>query len=269
MVGLFVRCPDPRKQPHRWQEGGSPYRHANNDGCNHLAGPSHRQPPLSRSRHLRSGFNWTIWRCRCSPCRRAAATATEAYGNIYSAGTTAVGADGSSTWCSSTGGCSGDGTRVFPAVSSKGVAEALASSAGAASAAVPAAAPATGGTVFPTASVGAAARAPASADGTSALTAAPATGGTVPSAASVGGAPASSAVAAASVEISAPEAVLFPRPHQLGGRSGRANRTLERCHRTRQRRRQLQPAVLLPLLRWRRGRRKRSCQQLGPLATAG
>ena len=46
------------------------------------------------------------------------------------------------------------GTRVFPAASSKGVAEAPASSAGAAPAAVPAAAPATGGTVFPTASVG-------------------------------------------------------------------------------------------------------------------
>ena len=46
------------------------------------------------------------------------------------------------------------GTRVFPAVSSKGLAEAPTSSAGAASAAVPAAAPATGGTVFPTASVG-------------------------------------------------------------------------------------------------------------------
>ena len=46
------------------------------------------------------------------------------------------------------------GTRVYPAVSSKGVAEAPASSAGAALAAVPAAAPATGGTVFPTASVG-------------------------------------------------------------------------------------------------------------------
>ena len=44
--------------------------------------------------------------------------------------------------------------RVFPAVSSKGVAEAPASSADAALAAVPAAAPATGGTVFPTASVG-------------------------------------------------------------------------------------------------------------------
>ena len=40
------------------------------------------------------------------------------------------------------------GTRVFSAVSSKGVA------AGAALATVPAAAPATGGTVFPTASVG-------------------------------------------------------------------------------------------------------------------
>ena len=46
------------------------------------------------------------------------------------------------------------GPRVFPAVSSKGVAEAPASSAGAALAAVPAAASAIGGTVFPTASVG-------------------------------------------------------------------------------------------------------------------
>ena len=46
------------------------------------------------------------------------------------------------------------GTRVFPAASSKGVAEASASSAGAVSTAVPAAAPATGGTVFPNASLG-------------------------------------------------------------------------------------------------------------------
>ena len=46
------------------------------------------------------------------------------------------------------------GTRVFPAVSSEGVAEASTSSAGAASAAVTAAAPATGGTVFLTASMG-------------------------------------------------------------------------------------------------------------------
>ena len=96
-------------------------------------------------------------------------------------------------------------TRVIPAASSKGVAEAPASSAGAASAAVPAAAPSTGGTAFPTASVGGAARAPASADVTAALTTAPATGGTVPSATSVGGAPALSAVAAASEEISAAE----------------------------------------------------------------
>ena len=96
------------------------------------------------------------------------------------------------------------GTRVFPAVSSKGVAEAPASSAGAALAAEPAAVPATGGTVFPTASVRGAARAPASADRIAALTAAPAAGGTVRFAASVG-APASSAVAAASAEISAAE----------------------------------------------------------------
>ena len=96
------------------------------------------------------------------------------------------------------------GTRVVPAISSKGVAEAPASSAGAALAAVPAAAPATGGTVFPTVAVGGAARAPASADGITALTAAPATGGTVPFAVPVGGAPASSAVAAASVEPAEP-----------------------------------------------------------------
>ena len=46
-------------------------------------------------------------------------------------------------------------TSVFPAASSKAVAEAPTSSAGAASTAVPAAAPATGGAVFPTTSVGA------------------------------------------------------------------------------------------------------------------
>ena len=69
--------------------------------------------------------------------------------------------------------------------------------AGAALAAVPAAAPATGGTVFPTASVGGAARAPASAYGIAVLTAAPATGGTVPCAAPVGRAPAAEAAEAA------------------------------------------------------------------------
>ena len=40
--------------------GGSLYRHATSDGCNHLAGPSHRQPSLSRTRPLRSGFSRTI-----------------------------------------------------------------------------------------------------------------------------------------------------------------------------------------------------------------
>ena len=68
------------------------------------------------------------------------------------------------------------GTSVFPAVSSKGVAEASTSSASAASAAVPAAAPATGGTVFPTALEGGAARVPSSADETAAFTVAPSTG---------------------------------------------------------------------------------------------
>ena len=37
--------------------GGPLYRHVTSDGCNHLAGPSHRQPPLSRTWHLRSGSN--------------------------------------------------------------------------------------------------------------------------------------------------------------------------------------------------------------------
>ena len=160
------------------------------------------------------------------------------------------------------------GTRVFPAVSSKGVAEMPASSAGAASAAVSAAAPATGGTVFPTASVGGAARAPASADETAALTAAPATGSTVPSATLVGGAPASSAVAAASEEISSAEPATSgtaPSAASIGGQPGGASHPLERCHRTRKRRRHRRPAVLLPLLRRRRGRLESSRQQLGPL----
>ena len=46
---------------------------------------------------------------------------------------------------------------------------------------------------------------------------------------------------------------MFPRPHQLGGQSGRASRPLERCHRTWQRRRHHRPTVLLPLLRQWRG----------------
>ena len=75
---------------------------------------------------------------------------------------------------------------VFPAASSKAVAEAPTSSAGAASTSVLAAAPATGGTVFPTTSVGTA-RAPASDDGTVESAAEPAISGTVPSAASVRG----------------------------------------------------------------------------------
>ena len=50
--------------------GGPLYRHATGKGCNHQAGPSHRQPLLSRTRPLRSGSNRTKWRCRYSPCRR-------------------------------------------------------------------------------------------------------------------------------------------------------------------------------------------------------
>ena len=72
-------------------------------------------------------------------------------------------------------------TSVFPAASSKAVAEAPTSSAGAASTSVPAAAPATGGTDFPTTSVGGAARAPAPADETAAPNSASTASGTVPS----------------------------------------------------------------------------------------
>ena len=79
-------------------------------------------------------------------------------------------------------------TSVFPAASSKAVAEAPTSSAGAASTAVPAAAPATGGTVFPTTSVGGAARAPAPAYETAASKAASTASGTVPSATPLRGA---------------------------------------------------------------------------------
>ena len=79
-------------------------------------------------------------------------------------------------------------TSVFPAASSKAVAEAPTSSAGAASTAVPAPAPATGGTVFPTTSVWGAARAPAPADVTAASKAASTASGTVPSATPLRGA---------------------------------------------------------------------------------
>ena len=115
------------------------------------------------------------------------------------------------------------GTRVLPVASSKGVAEAPASSAGTASAAVPAAAPATDGTVFPTVTVGGAARVPASTDATAALTTAQATGGTVPSATSVGGAFALSAVAAVSEEKLAAEPATsgtVPSPASIRGAVG-------------------------------------------------
>ena len=81
------------------------------------------------------------------------------------------------------------GTRVFPAVSSKGVAEAPASSAGAASAAVPAAAPATSGTVTSAASIRGAVGARKSSAGAvssdAAVEAAMSTGGTAAPVASV------------------------------------------------------------------------------------
>ena len=121
MVDLFPRCPDPRRQPHRWQEGGSLYRHVTSDDCNHLARPSHHQPPLSWTRSLRSGFSSDNMEMpmfflsegpqQSAPTAVAPAAAAPAAEAVI-------------------------GTRAFPAVSSKGVAGAPASSAGAASAAV-------------------------------------------------------------------------------------------------------------------------------------
>ena len=98
------------------------------------------------------------------------------------------------------------------------------------------------------------------------------------SAASVGGAPTSSAVAAASAGTSAAEPATsgtVPSTVSIRGavdaRESYAGAVSSNAggHLTRQRRRQRRPAVLLPLLRRRRGRLKRSRQQLGPLMTAG
>ena len=63
--------------------GGLLYRHATSDGCNPLAGPSHQQPSLSRTRPLR----------------------VEQHGDadvLPVGGTATVGADGGDTCCSST-----------------------------------------------------------------------------------------------------------------------------------------------------------------------
>ena len=253
MVDLFPRCPDPRRQPHRWPEGGSLYRHAtSSDGYNHLAGQAQRDVGVDdRAEQQRPT---TEIDCHGGPVPEVSgppeATAPLARGGLplqarhqqrrlqppsgtLSPPTVVISDSAFEEWLQSDNmempmfsqsegpqqsapaavtlsatapaAEAVTGTRVFPAVSSKGVAEAPASSAGAALAAVPAAALATGGTVFPPASVGGAARAPASADGIAALMAAPANGGTVPFAPSVGGGGASPAVAAASAEISALE----------------------------------------------------------------
>ena len=137
-------------------------------------------------------------------------------------------------------------TSVFPAVTSKGMAETPTSSMGAASAAVPAAAPPIVGTVFPTASVGGAVRAPSAADETAALTAAPATSDTVPSAAPIRGAVGAreSSAGAASSDVAAEAAPPTGDTDAPDASVERAARklTLEessagRRHRTRQRRR--------------------------------
>ena len=164
MVGLFLRCLDPQR------EGAPLYRHATSEGCNHQAGPSHRQPPLSRTQPLRSGSNRTRWRCRCSPCRRGSGSSHRTPLHQL-------------------------GRRPRRQLSQRHRRKHR--------------------------------------------------------------------------QRNRRPAVLFPRPHQLGGQSTRASHPLQRCRRTRQRRRHSRPAILLPLLRRRRGRLERSRQQLGPLMTAG
>ena len=135
----------PRQQQQQWSRGGgNPHQHQRSSHAVPPARPARQQP--SRGIHT-SGRDGEHGRNPLS------APATEAVPD----------------------------TSVFPAASSKVVAEAPTSSAGAASMAVPAAAPATGGTVFPTTSVGGAARAPAPADETAASKAASTASGTVPS----------------------------------------------------------------------------------------
>ena len=109
-------------------------------------------------------------------------------------------------------------TSVFPAASSKAVAEAPTSSAGAASTAVPAAAPATGGTVFPITSVGGRRGRPLL------------------------------QMKQRHRRRHRRSAVLSPRLHHLGRQSGRASRLLEWRHRTLYRRRHRRSVVLFPRL---------------------
>ena len=109
-------------------------------------------------------------------------------------------------------------TSVFPAASSKAVARAPTSSAGAASTAVPAAAPVTGVLFSPLHRWG--------------------------------GRPGRPLLQMKQQHRRRHRrpAVLFPQLHHLGGQSGRASRLLERRHRTLYRRQHRRPAVLLPRL---------------------
>ena len=104
---------------------------------------------------------------------------------------------------------------------------------------------------------------------TVALTTALATGGTVPSATSVGGAFASSAVAAASAEISTAEPAssdTVPSAASIRGAVGARESSAGAVSSDAATEAARRPAVLLPLLRRRRGRLERLRQQLGPLA---
>ena len=92
------------------------------------------------------------------------------------------------------------------------------------------------------------------------------------SAASVRGAPASSAVAAAPAETSVAEPATsgpVPSAAPIRGIVGARESSHGAVSSDGQRRRHRRPAILLPLLRRRRGRLERSRQQLGPLMSAG
>ena len=159
MVGLFLRCLDPRR------EGGGLYRHTTSEGCNHQAEPSHRQPPLPRTQPLRSGSNRTRWRCRCSPCRRGSGSSHRTPSAASVGGAPASSSVASASAGKSVAEPATSGT-VPSATPIRGVVGARESSDGAVSSdAAAEAAPSTGDTAAPTASAARAARALASTAG--------------------------------------------------------------------------------------------------------
>ena len=143
---------------------GPPLQARHQRGLQPQAGPSHRQPPLSRTRPLRSDSNRTRWRCRCSPRRRGSGsnnrTPLHQLGGAPASSAVAAASTETSAAKPATSGT------VPSTVSIRGAVDARESSAGAVSSdAAAEVATSTGGTAAPVASAARAARAPASAAG--------------------------------------------------------------------------------------------------------